>query len=153
MKKIEASEAASITHKLKGSAGNLALINVASMASELDRTLRAGENPNEGFNKLQSELDIAFKSIAHYVSAAEAAGSGSSYSFDQVKIQPMLNRLIRVFDTDSPDEVEPVLAELHKLLSPVQLKPINVALEQFDFRGGETATRELAANLGVTLET
>ena len=152
MAKMERTDAASIAHKLKGSAGNLAILDVAALAAEVDHALRAGDNPTNEYIKLQAALDIALASITRYSSHDVATDTLASNTLDREKVAALLARMLKAFDSDNPDEIDPVRVELDKLLPPVHLKPIHLALENFDFRGGESATRTLAKNLGVSLD-
>ena len=152
MRKMELADANAMAHKLKGSAGNLALTEVAELAAEVDHLLRTNKNPIQSYLKLQEALDTAFNSIAQYVLPDKTTDIAISESFDNAKIAPLLTRVLKIFDTDNPDEIEPVLAKLAELISSDQLKPITVALENFDFRGGEAAIRALAIKMKISLE-
>ena len=152
MAQSERTVAASISHKLKGSAGNLAIIDVAVIAAELDQVLRTGGRPTDCYIRLQSALDTVLGSIAEYAATDLAGDMVPSETFEKNKIIQLLDELMSAFNTDSPDEIEPVLAKLGKVLPAVYLKPINTALENFDFRVGETATHNLAAEFGISLD-
>ena len=153
MAQAERTAAASIAHKLKGSAGNLALADVAAIAAELDHILRTGESPTDCYIRLQSVLDTALQSIAQYTATDGLdTDTAPSETFKLEQVNPLLNRLLSSFNSDNPDEIEPVLIELGKVVPSIRLKPIHTAVENFDFRGGETATHALAADLGIALE-
>jgi CheY-like chemotaxis protein len=147
MAQAERTVAASIAHKLKGSAGNLAIVDVAAIAAELDHALRTGESPTSYYFRLRAALGIAFGSIARYAAADLTVDSVPSLKYKRERLFPMLDRLIRAFNTHSPDEIKPAVTELVKVLPTYRLKPIYIAMENFDFRGGETATRSIAVEL------
>lgn len=151
MKQLDDTLASAIAHKLKGSAGNLALVDIAALAAELDQALRTGESPTDYYLRLQAALDIALESIARYAAADLSVASDPSEIFEREQVSTLLDRLMSAFNTDSPDEIEPVLIVLGKVLSTARLKPIHSAVKNFDFRGGEAATRALASDLGISL--
>lgn len=78
MAKTERVKAAAMAHKLKGAAGSLALEEVAARAAEVDRLLRAEEDPTDSLITLQAALDIALESIHRYVSGVAATSTASS---------------------------------------------------------------------------
>jgi CheY-like chemotaxis protein len=149
MAQSEHAVAASTAHKLKGSSGNLALTEVAAIATELDHALRNGKCPADCYIRLQSALDTAFESIARYDAAEITQDNVVPVHFEIEKVIPLLDRLIKAFNTDSPAEIEPVVAELGKFMPSLRLKPIRMAIENFDFRGGAAATRSIAVELGI----
>ncbi len=146
-------EAAALAHKLKGAAGNLALEEVAARAAEVDRVLRAGADPGDSFMKLQAALDTALDSIARYAPPDIATPDAAPNAvFDPRQAAPLLARMLAAFNSDAPDEIEPVLAGLDQCLPSSRLAPLRAALENFDFRGGEAAVRALAKELDSPLE-
>jgi HPt (histidine-containing phosphotransfer) domain-containing protein len=149
MTQAERASAASTAHKLKGSAGNLAIVDVATIATELDHILRKSLCPADCYIRLQQALDIALKSIAQYAGMELTLDNVPVVSLKREQVIPLLERLISAFNTDSPDEIEPVMVELDKHIPALRMKPIRVAVENFDFRGGEAATRSIAIELGV----
>ena len=68
------------------------------------------------------------------------------------RLAELLQQLLQAFDTDQPSLIRPVLAELDTGLSGDCLQALHVALDDYDFRGGEVATRTLAHSLGVALK-
>ena len=65
----------------------------------------------------------------------------------------LLAQTLAACNTDNPDAVEPLLNQLNLLLPTDQLAPLRDAVQSFDFRGAEAATRALAAALNISLET
>ena len=66
MNQMDDTNASAIAHKLKGSAGNLAIVDVAKTASELEHALRSGDNPADLYIRLQAALDTALASITKF---------------------------------------------------------------------------------------
>jgi hypothetical protein len=105
--------------------------------------------------QLQQALDTAMVSIAGYAPAIEVA-SGSPVPLDQesaARVAATLDELLRALDADNPDGAEPLLNELAGALSAELLQSVGMMLNEFDFRGAEAATRQLAETLGISLRT
>jgi signal transduction histidine kinase/CheY-like chemotaxis protein len=69
MEGAERQEMASLAHKLKGAAGNLALYEIAEVATEIDQELHAGNSLGDHLARLQNALQRALKSIDQYAPA------------------------------------------------------------------------------------
>ncbi|HWZ48452.1 MAG TPA: response regulator [Herbaspirillum sp.] len=155
MARVEPIDAAALAHALRGAAGNLALLELAALTAEADHTLRAGEDATPLYAKLQVAMEIALASIRRYASDPEqayasvqrATGDGNASL-----IMPLLTQLLNAFNTDDPGAINPVLAEVAKLLPPARLAAIHEAVENFDFRGGEAIVHALVADLNISLE-
>jgi signal transduction histidine kinase/DNA-binding response OmpR family regulator/HPt (histidine-containing phosphotransfer) domain-containing protein len=153
MAQAQRAAAATLAHKLIGAAGNLALVEVAALAAETDRVLRAGEDPAATLTQLQAALDIALESIGRYAPDDSPADMPPVAVSAPRQMAPLLARALAAFNTDDPGELRPVLIELGQVLPPTRLAALNNAAENFDFRGGEDAVRILAAELDISLET
>jgi len=152
MAQADPAMAATLAHKLTGSAGNLALTELAAMAAEADGVLRARKDPGAVLAKLQETMEIALASIQRFApveSPMPVVPTDIDHSRD---IAPLLRRILDALNTDNPDAVRPMLLELGKVLPSARLAALYHAVESFDFRGGETVTRTLAAELGISLE-
>jgi DNA-binding response OmpR family regulator/HPt (histidine-containing phosphotransfer) domain-containing protein len=68
-------QARALLHKLKGAAGNLALMDVAHIAAKLEE-IKPPANPRNEVEQLRSSLAVAFSSIALY-SQSDAANTDS----------------------------------------------------------------------------
>lgn len=66
--------------------------------------------------------------------------------------QKMLELFLKALDTDDLKFIEPALEQLAMKISATQFKNIQSALDDFDFRGAEAATRQIASDLGLPLE-
>jgi len=143
--------AAALAHKMKGAAANLALTDVAGLAGEVDRSFKAGQDATELLDRLQQALDTALISIAGYAPEEQAAAAGGA-SIDAARVASGLAELLRALDADNPDGAEPVLKQLEALLPASSLQSIHDMLAEFDFRGAEAATRQVAESFGIALK-
>lgn len=150
----DAAAARAMAHKLKGAAGNLALTDVAREAGAIDQLLKSGTVEPVSVAALQQALDTAMVSISAFVGETPSTETRQN-TFHAVNVTltlPVLHRLMQALNTDNPDDAEPVLRELGTLVSASDLEVVQTALDNFDFRGAEEATRKMCASLGLTLE-
>ena len=143
--------AAALAHKLKGAAGNLALTNVAAAATDMDRRFKQGEDGVD-VGALQAAIEEAVASIGRF--APEGAGAHSAPVVQGTALKDAGDRLamlLQALDHDTPDDADPIIAELERLLSPARLAEVRARVADFDFRGAEDATRRLATALGLAL--
>ncbi len=146
---LDQSAAHALAHKLKGAASYLAIEEVASQAGELERTLRHKEDAAECLAKLQDSVNIACQSIAQYAPLDDEAQAPNNHPMEAAQLTTALTSLLQAWDDDSPVRVRPLLAELRAALPHTQLEPLLQAVENYDFRAGESATRELLQSIGV----
>lgn len=147
--------AIALAHKLKGVAATLALTSVARYANDIEVNLKRGLVIDEALPKLQQALDTVLVSIACYA-PDEAIATNQDISVDSelvTKLAPLFINLLEALDTDNPSYAEPILNELTALLPGKHLQRVITALDSFDFRGAETATRDLAKALNISLDT
>ena len=151
---VDVETAAALAHKLKGAAGSLRLEEVAAAAGAVDLALRAGVDAVTKCAALQVALDTALASIARYAPATmpDAAPVGETLLIDGENVSSLLSRLLRGYGSDDPAMVEPLIDELASTLTPTCLVHLRNAIDNFDFRRGEAATRTLAAHLGIFLK-
>lgn len=147
----EPAVAATLAHKLKGAAGSLALPDIARMADETDRMLQTGDDTAACFTRLQTALDTALISIAQYAPSDIAAENQPAGDVDRAEAATLLEKLLAGLNTDRTSAIRPVLAELDKVLPSDCLAAIHAAVEAFDFRAGEAATRALATELNISI--
>jgi CheY-like chemotaxis protein/HPt (histidine-containing phosphotransfer) domain-containing protein len=145
------SEASAITHKLKGSSGALALVQVERASRLLDERLAGGGDLENVLEPLQLALDAALNAILLYAgsSAENASASLNPAASDTVGSQ--LTELLRALDRDNPDAAEPILASLAKEVPEEMLRGICEGVEAFDFRAAEAQVRALAVKLKIPL--
>ncbi|WP_158300913.1 response regulator [Chromobacterium sp. ATCC 53434] len=141
--------AQSLAHKLKGAAGNLALNEVSAAAGEVDQLLQEDEDATAAIDALQAALTQTLSSISRYAPAPRDAEPPAAKEADKDTLGPLLLKALAAFNADDPAAVEPVLQALEPLLLADQLSPLQSAVENFDFRGGEAAIRALAIELGL----
>ncbi|AFL73694.1 PAS domain S-box protein [Thiocystis violascens] len=146
-----------LAHKLKGTAGNLALIEVANEAGELERALAAGLAIS--VKPLRRALDRALTSIICYApeTFAEEPGLASQLEPPSARISvalvaPLLREILGVFERFDPMAAEPALDSLATHLSAAQLAPLRQAVEEFDATAGVAALHDLADALTIQME-
>ena len=148
-----ASGGAALAHKIKGAAANLALTDIARLAGEIDQKLKAGADAGDLLAELQLALDTALASIDRYAPAEDSPAADSETLDPQRlgRVADLLAALLQALDEDSPEGAEPLLDELAAILSAGQTQTVGMMLNEFDFRGAEAATRQLAEKLGISL--
>lgn len=145
-------KASALAHKLKGTAGNLAMMRVWELAEKIERILTEGGEPAGPVQKLQSALNDSLCEIAR-LNGTDASVDGTlPDKIDMNAACALLQELLLALDRDNPDEAEPLLLKLEKVLPRHTLKPIREMLDNFDFRGAEEQTRSLFAQLNISLE-
>jgi two-component system sensor histidine kinase/response regulator len=145
---------AALAHKIKGAAANLALTDVARLAAGIDQKLKTGADAGDLLAELQQALDTALASIDRYA-PLEHAPTGGSEALDPARLErvaELLAALLLALDADSPDGAEPLLNELAVSLPAGHMQTVGMMLNEFDFRGAEAATRQLAEKLGISLK-
>ena len=153
MAREETAGASALAHKLKGAAGCLALDEIAHCAGEIDKLITLGEDTSGASARLQSALQITLMSVAFFASGdIQGSPHAETGSHDHEQVSALLGQVFKAFNSDNPDYVMPVLIEMSKALPSELLSALYMAVEDFDFRGGETAARLLAAELGIEME-
>ncbi|MFH1871082.1 MAG: response regulator [Pseudomonadota bacterium] len=145
-------DASRFAHKLKGAAGNLALMQVAAQAGDVEGILHEGGDPAGCFENLRAALVAAVESIEQYAGAGNSDAEQATGDVDLAKVAALLALTLKACNSDNPDGVEPLLIELDSLLPAEQRAPLRDAVQTFDFRGAEAATRALASSLNISLE-
>lgn len=140
-------DAQALSHKIKGTAGNLALVDVASTAAELNRLLKANEGTHVALTAFEQAMNTALASIARYAPVDKSTPPQGSDSVMGAPAPALLNDLLRTLNTDDPSAIEPALAALQRQWPSDKLLAIRDAVENFDFRGAEEATRTLISDL------
>jgi CheY-like chemotaxis protein/nitrogen-specific signal transduction histidine kinase len=147
--------AASLAHKLKGTAAQLGLEVVASLAAQAERALKMGEDARETLRQLQEAMTAAKAAIEAYAPLSAGAtplSAASGAAADPSVLAPELVRLLGALDSDDVSRVEPILDTLAALLRPEQLQPLRLAVANYDFRGAEVTVRRLAEAFKLELE-
>ena len=144
----EWAEAAAMTHRLKGVAGNLALLELQRQAQQVENELRAGAVREEALRALDQAMTLALLAIAEYVGSS----TGTALSFpDQSGAQTaqILHKLLSALALYSAEEAEHHLGALASRVTAEQLQPIRQAVEEFAFPEAEALTLRLAGTLGI----
>jgi signal transduction histidine kinase/DNA-binding response OmpR family regulator len=163
MQRVDAAAAATLSHGLMGAAGNMALMELAAAAGEADHALRAGDDAGQLLIALQTAMDTAQASIRRYAPEPQqqmqlypeqgaAPDRGSLPPLDRADSSRLLRQLLAAFNTDNPDTIAPLLAEMERTFSPQAAAAVREAMENFDFRGGESAVRALADANNIFME-
>jgi len=151
LRSLESKEAAALVHKFKGPAGYVGLKEVAALAEQVNGDLKKGHDPQPSLQALQLAFDTALNSINRYAPPEASGEPDQPTGFEPQQLAALLARLLAAFDTDRPSAIRPVLAELLQGLPMTRLQAVHTAVENFDFRGGEAATRALAQAMGIDL--
>lgn len=145
-------EAKSLLHQLRGSAGNLALFDVATLAGEIENAVLEGTVAPDSGPRLQNALEAAQAAILDYTGAS-ASDSGTRPSDEEDgALLPVLKKLLAALDKDNPDAVLPLIDELDGRLSHGMLCALRERIDAFDFRGAERQLRALSKNLDAELK-
>lgn len=131
--------AGALAHKLKGAAASLGMVEVAATANIVERSVRDNQSPRQGLDQLQIALGTALASISRYAPPEPEADTPRAEQLN-VPVNPeriikLLTRGLASCDTDNPDEIEMVLAELDNLMPATTLQSLHQTLEGFDFAG------------------
>ncbi len=151
MAQAEGAAAEALAHKLGGAASTLALTEVAAAAHSLEQALHQGAATADGCAQLQTALDTARTSIAAFAQTDAAQRAGAELPFEPDAMRSLLHTLLAAYDTDNPKEIKIALQSLAAYLPAAALAPLELAVENFDFRGGEAAVHALAAQLGIAM--
>ncbi|MCV2352929.1 PAS domain S-box protein [Paucibacter sp. B2R-40] len=150
--------APALLHKVKGSAGNLGLSRLARLCAEAESALLADPATEILWPPLQTALQQAWQSIECFGAAVSASCEAGAPALatpalesaqGRAQLQAGLKDLLKKLDADTPELVEPLLAQLATGLPAAYLQPIRSAVESFDFRAAEVATQELADRLNL----
>ena len=151
----ENTAAQALAHKLKGTAGNLALPAVAAAAEALELALQLRADTDTALAAIQSALEHACASIAALEAAAgpSAASAPTPVSLpDRDQLSMLFTALRYTLDQDEPDGALPLLDALEVQLGGAALQPLRARLDNFDFRGAEAAALQLAESLSIAPE-
>jgi len=145
--------ARSLAHKLKGTAGNLAVMVVWQLAEEIECSLLEKKPIGDLPKILQFALNDALAEISKLTKANEANSDRSiSCITDRNTTLVTSHALLQALDKDNPDEAEPHLQALENLLTDQMTKYIRESLDNFDFRAAEAHTKTLIQELSIGFE-
>lgn len=148
----EHENARALVHKLKGTAGNLAMMGVWELAEKIERMLAEGGVTSDRVQKLQTELDHVLAEITRLTGTNTENEMALSCVTDSAASLQLLRDLLQALDRDNPDEAEPLLSAIEEFLPKPMLTPIREQLDNFDFRSAEEETKALIKQLDINPE-
>jgi len=147
LKPLDQSEAQALVHKLKGAAANLALLDVAARAGDLEAAMHAGEALDKGIAKLQAAMDTVLNTLRRFAPEEAASAVADIRPEDVGAVDALLNKLLNAWSSESTKLVRQTISELSALVPVARLTNIQAAADNYEFRAGETATRQLREQL------
>jgi CheY-like chemotaxis protein len=144
----EHQQGAAFAHKLAGAAANVALPALARQALDVERCFAGEGAPGSALAALQGELARALAEIAR-IAPVPCASSEAPLRSD-IDVHVLLGALLAALHTDNPAPALPLLAQLRQAVAAADCAEIEHAVQQYDFRQAERATRALAARVAQT---
>ncbi|MGR8932436.1 MAG: response regulator, partial [Gammaproteobacteria bacterium] len=141
-----------LAHKLKGTAGNLAIMQVWALAEQIESLLSEDGNVADYPHELQLALDTVASELSALAPPTAEASEAVTDVADRESAVKLLRELLLALDRDNPDEAEPSLIALQSMLPIQMLTPIREQLDSFDFRAAELQTQALIKEINLTLE-
>ncbi|HSY28333.1 MAG TPA: response regulator [Burkholderiaceae bacterium] len=138
-----------LAHKVRGSAANLALLEIAQCAQEVEIVPVNASDLPEIISRLHSALNTAFSSIKLLSADAVTPAPAQQVPTNIVDITPVLAELLRALDTNSPIRANQLLKEFSTVLPQDSITALHSRIDDFDFRGAESVIHRLAAELGI----
>ena len=147
--------AAALAHKLCGVAANLALPETRRLAEETEHILTTEGDSGQ----VLAQLGVAIQRVVGAIESfappqSELAASGAVVIAPglPLRLQTQLAQLLSALDGDDPAPVKLRLATLGLVLPKAALAGIWACVLNFDFRGAEVFTCQLARENGITLK-
>ena len=144
--------ACALAHKLKGTAGTMAVMEVWELAEKVERMLIDGADAADWAQKLQMALEATLPEINGLTRTNSVENISGPGEIDKDAVQILLRNMLQALDRDNPDDAEPSLFALEKALPIRMTKPIREMLDNFDFRSAEQLTHALIKQLNINLE-
>lgn len=140
-------DAERLAHALKGVAGNLALTKVAELAVKLDDQLK--HQPILQPQPALAELDKALKETVAAIRQLPAAGDPvlSGQPLGQQQLIDLLQTLLPALDSLNPDNAEPIMRQIGAGLQAAEVKPLQQAIDSFDFDTAKAEVQRLIDGL------
>lgn len=149
-------EAKSIAHGLKGVASNMALSEIAKLATDLDYCIRTERcnDIQDKIKKLRSALFDACGAITKLKNNnIQQEDSADKLQFDAAKVCTLLNQLVIDATSLNPDILEPTLNSLKRYMEKAKIKPLLDAVDEFDFDKAEEVAKLLVKEFEQSQET
>ncbi|MBB6368214.1 PAS domain S-box-containing protein [Xanthomonas sacchari] len=142
-------EALSLAHKLRGSAGSLALpaLSVASAALE-ERLSTAPTQAEAAIAALDAAMSDTVAEVLRFADATQVAttpASATDAAVDPATLQASWYQVLQVLDSDDPDRIDHTLRQLAAFLPAAQTAELQQLLENFSFREAEAKVRQWLA--------
>jgi len=143
---------AATAHKLRGTAGNMGLDQLAQAATELEQAMAQGLPPKPPCAELIAALREAQQAIERYALVQAIALAPPPQALDRGLIGPLLELAWQAFAQFDPMGAEPALLALQQQLPPESLADLKTAVESFDLDGGKAALRRLADEFKLSVD-
>jgi PAS domain S-box-containing protein len=142
-----------IAHALKGVAGNLALLEIVKLATEIDTAFKSGERQNiiDRISLLDEALAKSVAAIQRLQLPDTLDGVIASKPIDAEMLSALLQRLYIALDMLNPDSAEPIILELTPYLAEADLTAIRREIDGFDFDSAKNVVKQLMDGLAVNL--
>ncbi|MBO9827233.1 CHASE domain-containing protein [Xanthomonas sp. A2111] len=142
-------EAVSLAHKLRGSAGSLALpaLSVASAALEERLSTAPAEAAGEIAALAAAMADTAAE-VLRFADATQIAttpAAATDAAVDPATLQASWYQVLQVLDSDDPDRIDHTLRQLAAVLPAAHTAELQQLLENFSFRDAEARVRQWLA--------
>jgi len=138
---------AALVHKLRGAAANIGLEWLADTARTLELQLKQEQDCSAALEAFRLALSATLAHIAATVTGDEAVPSHPQPT--PAVLQPLFEQIRVALQKDTPDDVEPLLAQLRSQVPEEPLKTLTDAVSRYDFRGAERALSALAQACGL----
>ncbi|MBY0238246.1 MAG: response regulator [Burkholderiaceae bacterium] len=152
----ETASAQALTHKLKGGAASLSLLDVARAAAELEVAQHDGSDLAMPLRTLQDALAVTCASIIAYAGMDQTddrnAADNVDHADDRDDSAALLRALLLALDTDAPDRASELLRQLAPRINVGVAARLQGCIDDFDFRGAEAIALELMTELGLEME-
>lgn len=140
-----------LAHKLKGTAGGLALSDIAPLADEID-AIESAENPQQILVQFKAAMDTVLASIALLAEEKSAQPESQPVEINREQVASLLDKLMSALDMDTPDQANLLVEELAAAWPTDLLVPLQACIDRFDFRGAEAVARRLGGQLEIVLK-
>jgi len=143
-----------IAHKLRGTAGSLALLRVAEQAGAIEQIVHDAEDVWPFLPPLQETLMQTLAAIEQYLSVsinmstpAPPAPAPAEPDSTVCDLKEQIEQLLKALDSDDLNQIEAVLPGLSGQLPEEQIQRLQAAIDAFDFRGAETLAKQFALGI------
>ncbi|MDQ1092681.1 PAS domain S-box-containing protein [Xanthomonas sacchari] len=147
-------EAISLVHKLRGSAGSLALPALSGASAALEERLSSTPAQAEAeIVALAAAMAATAAEVRHFAEAtaslAAPVASASDAAPDPAALQASWQQVLQVLDSDDADRIDQTMRQLARALPAAQATELQRLLENFSFREAEAKVRRWLADAGV----